>query len=93
MNRPFTRYFLVASSLLVLIAVTTRGADVPAAKPKANYELASHWTAHKVGKLVFDLIRDAALARGRPLLVCLRKLRRPQVLPGGSGEEVEVAGL
>jgi dipeptidyl-peptidase-4 len=48
------RYLLVASSLLVLIAVSTRGADVPAAKPKANYELASHWTASKVGKLVFD---------------------------------------
>jgi dipeptidyl-peptidase 4 len=49
------RYLLVASSLLVLIAVSTRGADVPAARPKANYELASHWTASKIGKLVFDL--------------------------------------
>src|SRR5690349_12594518 len=49
------QYFLIASSLLVLISVSIRGADVPAAKPKANYELASHWTPAKVGKLVFDL--------------------------------------
>ena len=49
------QYFLIASSLLVLISVSIRGADVPPAKPKANYELASHWTPAKVGKLVFDL--------------------------------------
>ena len=49
------QYLLIASSLLVLISVSIRGADVPAAKPKANYELASHWTPAKVGKLVFDL--------------------------------------
>jgi hypothetical protein len=49
------RYAIVASSLLVLITVSTRGADLPAAKIKANYELASRWTPAKVGKLVFDL--------------------------------------
>jgi dipeptidyl-peptidase 4 len=49
------RYVIVAGSLLVLIAVSIRGADVPAAKAKANYELASRWTPAKVGKLVFDL--------------------------------------
>jgi dipeptidyl-peptidase-4 len=55
MSNHKARYFLIASSLLVLVAVSIRGADVPAAKPKANYELASRWTPSKVGKLVFDL--------------------------------------
>ncbi|MBS1857958.1 MAG: S9 family peptidase [Acidobacteria bacterium] len=50
-----TRYVLIASSLLVLIAVSIRGADAPAARAKANYELASRWTPAKTGKLVFDL--------------------------------------
>src|SRR5882757_6535854 len=57
--RPaLARYALVASSLVVLIAVSIpgSGADaVPASKSKANYELASRWIPAKVGKLVFDL--------------------------------------
>src|SRR5689334_25379850 len=54
-RRVPARYILVASSLLVLIAVTIHGADVGPARAKANYELASRWTPAKVGKLVFDL--------------------------------------
>ena len=39
--------------ILVLGCLTLVGAQPPAAA-KANYELASRWTAAKVGKLVFD---------------------------------------
>src|SRR3954453_15241461 len=52
-----SRYALVASSFVVLIAVSIpgSGADAPPLRAKANYELASRWTGAKVGKLVFDL--------------------------------------
>jgi dipeptidyl aminopeptidase/acylaminoacyl peptidase len=55
-----TRYFLAASSLLALIATSIPGVgadatSAPAARPKANYELAARWTPAKVNKLVFDV--------------------------------------
>src|SRR5271154_5730440 len=47
-------------ALLTVMAFALSAADAPIAKTepvplhKANYELATHWTAAKVGKLVFD---------------------------------------
>ncbi len=71
------RYVLLAGSLLVLIAVSIRGADGPAARPKANYELAARWMPAKVGKLVFDLTVTPHWLDRRPLLVFIRELERP----------------
>jgi dipeptidyl-peptidase 4 len=60
---PWARYAVVAAGLLVLLAATLPGIGAdnapastnPATAAKANYELASQWTATKVGKLVFDV--------------------------------------
>ena len=50
------------ASVLFFGASRCRAPETPAG-PKPNYDLAANWTAQKVGRLVFDTTRDAALAR------------------------------
>ena len=60
-SKTRTRYALVSAGVLALLAAALPGIgadDAPApppSRPKANYELAAHWTSQKIGKLVFDL--------------------------------------
>ena len=85
----------VCTVVLALASPSLRAQKAePVAPPAPNYDLAAQWTSQKVGKLVFDTTRDAALARDqRSLLVRLPDARRPPVLPRRSGQEDEGAAL